>query len=113
MDELSTDECFKAVDKFHEAGIKGIVVGGGEPMLRPDLFEIAKYAKGKGMSLSIATNGTLINEDNCKDIITQLIGKCNFRGKYCYLDEDGGEARTDANTLDTMAEKILSAYFVA
>jgi len=45
--------------------------------------------------------------------ITQLIGKCNFRGKYCYLDEDGGEARTDANTLDTMAEKILSAYFVA
>jgi len=68
MDELSTDECFKAVDKFHEAGIKGIVVGGGEPMLRPDLFEIAKYAKGKGMSLSIATNGTLINEDNCKDI---------------------------------------------
>lgn len=69
MAELSTEQCFECIDKFKEAGLKGLVIGGGEPFVRQDMFEIAQYAKDQGFILSTATNGTLINEKNADRFI--------------------------------------------
>ena len=59
-DELTTREAKRVIDELAETGVVALAFSGGEPLLRPDFFEIAEYAKRKGFYVSIATNGTLI-----------------------------------------------------
>lgn len=39
-----------------------LVLSGGEPLFRPDIFDLARYAESKGLRVALSTNGTLINE---------------------------------------------------
>ncbi|MEM3424360.1 MAG: radical SAM protein [Thermoproteota archaeon] len=61
-DELTTEEAKKAIDEFANAGVVALAFSGGEPLVRRDFFEIAKYAVEKGFYVSVASNGTLITE---------------------------------------------------
>ncbi|MDR3629716.1 MAG: radical SAM protein [Desulfocapsaceae bacterium] len=45
-----------------------IVLSGGEPLLRGDVFDIARYGSGKGLRMCLATNGTLVTEAICGQI---------------------------------------------
>ncbi|MDH0182585.1 heme d1 biosynthesis radical SAM protein NirJ [Stutzerimonas stutzeri] len=63
-DELDTDEALKVIDDLHEAGVRVLILSGGEPLLRPDLFLLADYARDKGFFVALSTNGTLIDENN-------------------------------------------------
>lgn len=67
-DELTTKEAKKAIDTLAENGVAYIAVSGGEPMMRPDFFEIAEYMKEKGIALSIASNATLITPEKAKKL---------------------------------------------
>ena len=50
-DELTTEEAMVVLGKaIHESGCKNIGLTGGEPLLRKDIFEIASYISGKGVS---------------------------------------------------------------
>ena len=60
--ELSTDECFKLVDQIAEVGKPILILTGGEPLLRHDVFDIGKYASGKGLRVVMGTNGTMVTE---------------------------------------------------
>jgi heme b synthase len=62
-DELSTDECRRLIDEIAEIGKPVIILSGGEPLLRPDVFQIASYAAGKGLRVAMGTNGTLITAE--------------------------------------------------
>jgi MoaA/NifB/PqqE/SkfB family radical SAM enzyme len=57
-DELTTEQCFKVVDKLKDAGVAAINFGGGECAIRPDFIDICKYIKSKGIAISYTTNGT-------------------------------------------------------
>ncbi len=59
--ELSTSEGKAVLDDLAAFGAPVILFSGGEPLVRPDLIELAEYAVGKGMRAVISTNGTLIN----------------------------------------------------
>ncbi len=61
-DELSTDEAKRVIDILDRAGIVAIAWSGGEPLVRPDIYELSKYASDKGIYVAMATNGTLIDE---------------------------------------------------
>ncbi len=61
--ELSTEECLHLIDGILEVGKPVIILSGGEPLLRHDLFQIAKYAVEKGLRVVMGTNGTLITEE--------------------------------------------------
>lgn len=61
-DELSTEEGLRLVDEIVEVGRPILILTGGEPLLRHDLFQIAQYAVNKGLRVVIGTNGTLITE---------------------------------------------------
>lgn len=63
-------ECFKIIDRLHELTVFELKVAGGEPMLRKDLAHILQYAADKGLSVSMATNGTVLN----RQMIQQLDG---------------------------------------
>src|SRR4030042_3442876 len=62
QDELKTEEIIKALDSLAELGCKIFSVTGGEPLLREDIFEVLSYAKKKGMSVGIVTNGYVTEE---------------------------------------------------
>jgi len=58
--ELETAECYTQVDELVKLGNSILILTGGEPLMRADLFDIAKYAIGQGLRVVIATNGTPI-----------------------------------------------------
>ncbi|GAX91373.1 radical SAM/SPASM domain-containing protein [Effusibacillus lacus] len=61
-DELSTDEVFQIIDQISEVAKPILILTGGEPLYRPDIFGIARYAADKGMHVALASNGTLIDK---------------------------------------------------
>ncbi|MCU0285887.1 MAG: radical SAM protein [Acidobacteria bacterium] len=72
--ELSLEEWKKVIDLFTEMYGKGwVTLSGGEPLSRPDFFEIAEYAKNKGHNIYLLTNGTLIKDAKMAGRIAQLV----------------------------------------
>jgi len=61
--ELSTDEAFHLIDEIASFASPIIILSGGEPLMRDDLYEIAQYGKDKGLRMVLGTNGTLITKD--------------------------------------------------
>jgi radical SAM protein with 4Fe4S-binding SPASM domain len=67
-DELSTEEAKVVLDDLADFGVPSVLFSGGEPLMRPDLFELIEYAGGHGVRTVISTNGTLITTDLAKKI---------------------------------------------
>lgn len=65
-EELSAEERFRVIDDIASNDIPTIFFSGGEPIIRQDFWDIARYAKEKGLYLSIASNGTLFTKENAK-----------------------------------------------
>jgi len=62
-DELNTDEGKKLLDEMGRAGFKIIILSGGEPLMRADIYELIRYAKSIGLRPVLGTNGILITEE--------------------------------------------------
>lgn len=61
--ELDTPEALKIVADIKDAfGSPVLVLSGGEPLLRKDIFGIISYATGLGLQVALATNGVLLGE---------------------------------------------------
>lgn len=60
--ELSTTEVFTVMDDLKAYRVPVLILSGGEPLLRHDLFEIAARAKAMAFYTGLSTNGTLIDE---------------------------------------------------
>ncbi len=58
--ELTTQEAFRLIDQINEAGNPIIILTGGEPLARADVYSLAEYAKRKGLRVVMGTNGTLV-----------------------------------------------------
>lgn len=63
-DELDTNEALRVIDDLHAAGVRVLILSGGEPLLRPDLFQLANHARQLGFFVALSTNGTLIDKHN-------------------------------------------------
>ncbi|OIO39397.1 MAG: hypothetical protein AUJ72_00860 [Candidatus Omnitrophica bacterium CG1_02_46_14] len=61
-EELSTQEILRIMDEIADAGCLELTLTGGEPLTRPDFFEIYSHAKKKGFLVTLFTNATLITE---------------------------------------------------
>ncbi len=61
--ELTTGECLRLVDQITEVGKPILILTGGEPLMRSDVFEIGGYAAGRGLRVVMGTNGTLITTE--------------------------------------------------
>ena len=71
-DELTTEEAKTMIEDLAAFGAPVLLFSGGEPVMRPDLPELAQYAVDRGMRAVISTNGTLITEEKAK--VFQEIG---------------------------------------
>jgi heme b synthase len=61
--ELDTQAGLELLDQIKEVGDPIIILTGGEPLLRPDIFEIARYGTDLGLRMVMAPNGTLITKE--------------------------------------------------
>ena len=75
------------IDGLPELGKPILVFSGGEPLMRPDLFELADYARNAGLPTALATNGTIMNE-----VVAQKIIDVGFR--RISMSFDGPDAAT-------------------
>lgn len=60
--ELSTEEVYEVMDDLKAFKVPVLILSGGEPLLRPDIFEVSLRAKEMGFYVGLSTNGTLIDE---------------------------------------------------
>jgi Fe-coproporphyrin III synthase len=60
--ELTTHEVFAVMDDLKRFGVPVLILSGGEPLLRSDIFRVSRRAKEMGFYVGLSTNGTLINE---------------------------------------------------
>lgn len=68
--ELGLDKIKTLVDKLlSETQIAGITLSGGEPLMRKDIVDIAKYIGSKNIPLGMTTNGLLLNEKLTRDLV--------------------------------------------
>ena len=64
--ELSTAEAKGVIDQLRDMQVFYVNIGGGEPMIRKDFFEIIEYSTSQGIGVKFSTNGAFIDADNAK-----------------------------------------------
>jgi len=85
--ELTTTEVYKILDKLAAAGIGMIDFGGGEPLLRTDIYDILTYAKHLGFYTSLSTNGLLLDNTSVERLKA-------LRVDHVCISLDGAKAET-------------------
>jgi AdoMet-dependent heme synthase len=71
--ELDTETCLKLIDGLAAFGQPVVILTGGEPLLREDIFDIAAYGNSKGLRMVMATNGTLVTEEAARRMLVSGI----------------------------------------
>ena len=77
QNELTTQEAKNFIDDLADFHVPVLLFSGGEPLIRPDFFELAEYAQAKGVRPTLSTNGTLITREvaqRIKDIGVGYVG---------------------------------------
>jgi len=73
--ELDFEKACQVVDDIAEFASPILVLTGGEPLYRKDVFDISKYAVSKGLKVALATNGTLIDKNIIQKIKSSGISR--------------------------------------
>ncbi len=66
--ELSTAEARTVIDDLVSFANPILILTGGEPLYRPDIYEIAAHASGRGLRVALATNGTMVEEETARKV---------------------------------------------
>ncbi len=85
--ELTTTEALGVIDDLADMGIPLILFTGGEPLMRADIWDLALYAKNRGLKMALSTNGTLITPEIARRIKDSGI-------EYAGISLDGAKADT-------------------
>ncbi|MCH9651077.1 MAG: radical SAM protein [Deltaproteobacteria bacterium] len=80
-EELTTEECFALIDEMKELGTEMVILTGGEPLLRKDIFDLAQRCAEKGLWVVMGTNGVLIN-----DRVAAKMVECGIKGVGISID---------------------------
>ncbi|PVX27028.1 MAG: radical SAM/SPASM domain-containing protein [Candidatus Bathyarchaeum sp.] len=67
-DELSTDAAKMLIHQITEVSRPLLILSGGEPLLRDDIYEIIKYGAGRGLKMGMGSNGMLIDDEVAKKL---------------------------------------------
>jgi radical SAM protein with 4Fe4S-binding SPASM domain len=62
QNELTTEEAKNLIDQIAEVSHPLLILSGGEPMLRADIYELIKYGASKGLKMGLGSNGVLIDD---------------------------------------------------
>jgi MoaA/NifB/PqqE/SkfB family radical SAM enzyme len=85
--ELSTSEMRGIIDGLASLGTLGVGFTGGEPLLRPDIYELLAHARSRGMITHLNSNGFLLGQKNAEEILAVGVDSLN-------ISLDGARAAT-------------------
>ncbi len=88
-DEMSTDEAMAFLDDIAGFGSPALLLSGGEPFVRPDLFEVMGEARRRGLAVTISSNGTMVNQTRARAVAAAGV-------RYVGISIDGREDEDDA-----------------
>lgn len=86
-EDLTTKQCFDIMDQIAETCRPALVLTGGEPLFRSDIYELGRYGVSKGFKMGLATNGTLVTPE-----VAQKIYNAGFHRVSISLD--GADPKT-------------------
>ncbi|MEJ2313787.1 MAG: radical SAM protein [Nitrospirota bacterium] len=66
--DFSTEKGYRLLEDIASYAKPVIVLSGGEPLIRKDVFDLARHGNGLGLRMCLATNGTMVDEEVCKNI---------------------------------------------
>jgi len=104
-DELTTDEAQRlVVDELVRMGVEVFLVSGGEPLARPDLFEVLAYAATKGLPYTLNTNGWAVREraEDLRRLPPDFVA-VSLDGLEATHDDFRGRAGAFARALDAIS----------
>jgi heme b synthase len=84
--ELDTEKCLEVLDQIVQTGKPIIILTGGEPLLRKDVFKLAQYGTDLGLRVVMATNGTLLTQAIAEELTASGI-------KRVSISIDGADAQ--------------------
>src|SRR4051812_12526629 len=67
--DLPTAKALDIIDQIAAYANPILVLSGGEPLYRRDIFELARYGTDKGLRVALATNGTMVTKDLARRIV--------------------------------------------
>src|SRR5579863_8533170 len=85
--DLSTQKAKNIIDQIAAVSSPILVLSGGEPLFRSDIFELARYGTEKGLRVALATNGTLVTKQVAQRIVDSGV-------KRVAISLDGADAAT-------------------
>ena len=101
--ELTTEEGFRLLEDLAQFGCPVVLFSGGEPLVRPDIFDLIAYAVRLGLRAVLSTNGTLIDHDLAKELK-------KFGLSYVGISLDGiGEVHDRFRGSKGCFEKVIQA----
>ncbi len=103
-DEFTTEECCKTIDALAAFSKPMIILTGGEPLMRDDIFEVSEYAAGKGLRVVLATCGHLLNEE-----VAAKLKSAGIMGVSLSLDAATAEKHDSFRGIDGAYEKTVTA----
>ena len=84
--ELDTKKCLEILDQIVQTGKPIVILTGGEPLLRKDVFKLARYGTDLGLRMVMATNGTLLTQAIAEELTASGI-------KRVSISLDGADAQ--------------------
>ena len=66
--DLPTGKALNIISQIADFGNPILVLSGGEPLFRHDIFQLAEYATSRGLRAALATNGTMVTKDIAQKI---------------------------------------------
>lgn len=102
--ELSTSDIRRIIDTLAEKQVPFINFGGGEPLIRPDLYEITRYAVTRGLNVSMNSNGWLIDTEAAK-----AIRESGFKTVGISIDSAVPELHDDFRCMPGSFERAVGA----
>src|SRR5579872_5827531 len=85
--DLSTHTAIGIIDQIATSANPILVLSGGEPLYRSDIFQLATYAKDRGLRVALATNGTMVTKEVARMIVDSGV-------KRVSISLDGADAAT-------------------
>ena len=103
--EPAKEEFYRLIDEAERYKIKELVLTGGEPFIREDIFNVIRYAKSKMMKVIVTTNTTLIDKECAEKIVNSGLD-------HLHISIDGLEESNDFFRGKGVFKKIIKAVTI-
>jgi radical SAM protein with 4Fe4S-binding SPASM domain len=85
--DLPTTKALNLLEQVSQYALPILVLSGGEPLFRADIFQLARYATERGLRVALATNGTLVTKEIARQIVDSGVRRVS-------ISLDGANAAT-------------------